>query len=125
MFNEHYPRYASPNEIAEMINVEPEKVRDGLRRYHRYGYVGRRRGKCPIMHKTMWKYKIKVLGIETYMKLYGLYVQGRELNLRKRERGRVPQKIDSYTGLTRAGYEKMMAKGNDMDIISVDYAEIC
>ncbi|WMW24686.1 hypothetical protein RE474_11440 [Methanolobus sediminis] len=125
MINNHFPRYASPNEIAEMIGLEPEKVRDGLKRYLRYGYVGRRRGKCPIMHKTMWKYRVTMLGIETYIKLHGLYVQGRELNLRKRERGKVPQKIDSYTGLTRAGYERMISEGNDMDNISVDCAEIC
>lgn len=110
MINNHFPKYASPNEIAEMINEEPEKVRDGLKRYLHYGYVGRRRGKCPIKNRIMWKYRVTMLGIQTYMNLHGLYVQGRELNLRKRERGGVPQKIDSYMGLTRAGYEKMISE---------------
>ncbi|WP_319508140.1 hypothetical protein [uncultured Methanolobus sp.] len=119
-----YPKYASPNEIAEMINVEPEKVRSMFKHYFRYKYVSRRKGRCSISNYIAYKYRIKLLGAQTLMRLEGLYIQDRELNLRKWDRGKVPQKIDSYMGLTRAGYEKMISEGNDMNIISVDCVDI-
>lgn len=125
LFNNCYPKYASPNEIAEMINEHPTKVRDMLQHYLVYGYVSRRKGKCHIKNRMMYKYRIKLLGVQTYSNLHFLYTQGRELNLRKKARGKSLQKVDSYIGVSKAGFDKMISEGNDMDIISVDCVEIC
>jgi len=48
----------------------------------------------------MCRYRLNVLGAQTYLNLLALYEQGRELNLRKWQRGKQLQKMDSYMGFT-------------------------
>jgi hypothetical protein len=51
--------------------------------------------------RPQYKYKLNIFGATTYLNLLCLYKQGRELNLRKMQRGKPPLKIDSYMGETR------------------------
>jgi AAA+ ATPase superfamily predicted ATPase len=98
---EIYPKSMTYNEIAEIIEVEKSKVASMLKSYRYYGYVGRRKGREAKTNRLMYKYKLNILGIQTYMNLRALHNQGRELNLRKLQRGKPLQKIDSYIGETR------------------------
>jgi hypothetical protein len=102
-----YPKSMTFNEISEITGVEGVKVIDRLKSYHHYGYVGRRKGHEPETNRLMYRYKLNLLGIATYMKLLSLHNQGRELNLRKMQRGKLPQKIDSYEGKTRVFVEEV------------------
>ena len=79
-YNEAYPKYVSYHEVAEATGVEKEKVVDMLYHYRNYGYIGRRKGRCPLTDRLLWKYRIKMLGIETLLKLDALHQQGSSYN---------------------------------------------
>lgn len=97
-----YPTSLTVPEIAERINIPKRFIDVALRGYLKYEYIGRRKGnndkKGKHHARKIWKYRLNLLGISTYVNLLGLHNQGRELNLRKKQRGTVPEKIDSYLG---------------------------
>ncbi|WP_440953572.1 hypothetical protein [Methanococcoides sp. FTZ1] len=97
-----YPKSVTCNELAEIIGIEKGTIRNRLSVYHHYGYIGRRKGREPGINRLVYKYRLNILGINTYMNLLALYKQGRELNLRKWQRGKSLQKMDSYIGESRA-----------------------
>ena len=96
-----YPKSMTYNEISEVTGVEKEKIAPILTHYRKFGYVGRRKGHEPETNRMMYRYKLNIVGIQTYLQLMGLHSQGKELNLRKMQKGIVPPKTDSYTGETR------------------------
>ncbi|WP_135612933.1 hypothetical protein [Methanococcoides sp. AM1] len=100
-----YPKRVTYAELAERLEMDKMSIAPMLKSYSDFGYINRRKRKASDSNRKVYSYQLNILGIETCLKLSALYNMGRELNLRKLNNDKPLQKIDSYTGITRAACE--------------------